>query len=163
MEIACKSASFTVANGLPLHGRANIQFGVPPPAGITNAAPEIRNYSLIKVAYLDELKLYFRLTDAGGRTLAVYPLAGMLSFSEPEAQLDRFNNFHVLSQTGARAFTYFVITPDGHLVGRQTHDYGMRRPVLRATDDGRIFVAGGQRRFSENDIPPPAAESARSQ
>jgi hypothetical protein len=161
--IPCKSASFTVADGLPIHGLANIQFGVPPPPGVTNVAPEIRNYSLIKVAYLDALKLYFRLTDAYGRTLTVFPLSGMLSFSEPEAQLDRFNNFHVLTQTGARAFTYFVLTPDGHLVVRQTHDYGMRRPVLRTTDDGRIFVAGGQRRITEYDVPPPAAESARSQ
>jgi hypothetical protein len=161
--IPCKSASFTVANGLPIHGLANIQFGVPPPPGVTNVAPEIRNYSLIKVAYLDALKLYFRLTDGNGRTLTVFQLSGMLSFSEPEAQLDRFNNFHVLSQTGARAFTYFVLTPDGRLIVRQTHDYGMTRPVLRATDDGRIFVAGGQRRITEYDVPPPAAESARSQ
>ena len=163
LEIPCKSATFTVANGLPLHGLVNLQFGVPPPPGVSNAVPEVRNYSLIKVAYLDELKLYFRLTDGNGRTLKVFPLSGMLSFSEPEAQMDRFNNFHVLMQTGARSFTYSVISPDGSLIARQTHEYGLTRPVLRPTEDGRIFVAGGQRRLSENDLPPPAAESARSQ
>jgi hypothetical protein len=162
-EIPCKSATFTVANGLPLHGLVNIQFGLPPPPGVSNAVPEVRNYSLIKVAYLDELRLYFRLTDNNGRTLKVFPLSRMLSFSEPEAQMDRFNNFHVLMQTGARSFTYSVVSPEGRLLARQTHEYTSTRPVLRATGDGGIFVGGGQRRVSENDIPPPAAESARSQ
>jgi hypothetical protein len=142
---------------------ANLQFGVPPPPGVSNAPPEIRGYSLIKVAYLDKLKLYFRLTDANGRTLKVFPLSGMLSFSEPEAQMDRFNNLHVLMQTGARSFTYSVVSPEGRLIASQTHDYSSTRPVLRTADDGGIFVAGGRRRLSNNDIPPPAAESARSQ
>jgi hypothetical protein len=163
LEIPCKSATFTVENGVPLHGLANIQFGVPAPPGATNALPEIRNYSLIKVAYLKELRLYFRLTDAHGRTLKVYPLSGMLSFSEPEAQLDRFNNFHVLMQTGARSFTYSVVNPDGNLIARQTHEYAYSRPTLKSTDDGRIFVMGGQRVASETDIPPTVAESARAQ
>jgi hypothetical protein len=163
MEIPCKSASFTVAEGLPLHGLVNLQFGVPAAAGITNAVPEIRNYSLIKVAYLDELKLYFRLTDGSGRTLRVFPLSGMLSFSEPEAQLDHFNNLHVLMQTGARSFTYSVVSPEGRVIARQTHEYGSSRPSLRAADDGRIYVGGGWRRLSESDIPPSTAESARSQ
>lgn len=163
LEIPCKSASFTVANGLPLHGRVNLQFGVPPPPGVSNAVPEVRNYSLIKVAYLDELKLYFRLTDGDGRTLKVFPLSRMLSFSEPEAQMDRFNNLHVLVQTGARSFTYSVLTPEGRLIARQTHEYTLTRPVLRGTEDGGIFVGGGGRRLSDSDIPPPSAESARSQ
>jgi hypothetical protein len=161
--IPCRSANFTVANGLPLHGLVNLQFGVPPPPGVSNALPEIRNYSLIKVAYLDNLKLYFRLTDANGRTLRVFPLSGMLSFSEPEAQMDRDNNLHVLMQTGARSFTYSVVTPEGRLFARQTYEYGSTRPVLRGTGDGGIFVMGGWRRLSDSDLPPPAAESARSQ
>jgi hypothetical protein len=163
VEIPCKSATFTVANGLPIHGLANLQFGVPPPAGVTNVPPEIRNYGLIKVAYLHELKLYFRLTDSTGRTLRVFPLSGMLSFSEPEAQMDRFNNLHVLMQTGARSFTYSVISPFGGLFERQTYEYSDSRPALRSADDGGIFVGGGFRRLSEYDIPPPAAESARTQ
>ncbi len=161
--IPCKPVSFTVANGLPLHGLVNLQFGVPPPAGDSNAMPEIRNYSLIKVAYLDNLKLYFRLTDNAGRTLRVFPLSGMLSFSEPEAQIDRSNNLHVLMQTGARAFTYSVVSPEGRLMARQIYDYSATRPVLRPTDDGGIFVGGGQRRLTEGDYPPPTADSNRSQ
>jgi hypothetical protein len=163
VEIPCKPANFTVANGLPLHGRVNLQFGVPPPPGVTNVLPEIRNYSLIKVAYLDRLKLYFRLTDSNGRTLKVFPLSRMLSFSEPEAQMDRFNNLHVLMQTGARAFTYSIVSPNGLLLARQVYEYTSARPVLKITDDGDIFVGGGQRVLTVEDVPPPAAESARSQ
>ena len=163
VEITCKPANFTVANGLPLHGLANLQFGVPPPPGVTNVLPEIRSYSLIKVAYLHELRLYFRLTDSTGRTLSVFPLSGMLSFSEPEAQMDRYNNLHVLMQTGARSFTYSVVTPYGGLAERQTYDYSDTRPALRSGDDGGIFVGGGYRRLAESDIPPPSTVSARTQ
>lgn len=162
-QIVCKSASFTVANGVPIHGLAELQFGVPPPPGVSNPPPEIRSYSLIKVAYLDQLKLYFRLEDGTGRTLKVFPLSRMLSFSEPEAQMDRFNNLHVLMQTGARGFTYSIISPDGVLLARQTHEYTLTRPVLRGTDNGQIYVGGGQRVFSESDFPPPSAVSARTQ
>lgn len=77
--------------------------------------------------------------------------------------MDRFNNLHVLMQTGAKSFTYSVVSPEGRLLVRQRHEYTATRPVLRSTDDGGIFVAGGQRRFLETDIPAPAAESARSQ
>jgi hypothetical protein len=163
MEIPCKPATFTVANGIPIHNLADLQFGVPAPKGSSNSLPEVRNYSLIKVAYLDQLKLYFRLTDGHGRTLKVFPLSRMLSFSEPEAQMDRFNNLHVLMQTGARSFTYSIVSPEGVLIGRQTHEYSLSRPVLRVSEDGQIFVGGGQRRFSESDLPPSSNESAKSQ
>jgi hypothetical protein len=36
---------------------------------------------------------------------------------------------------------------------RQTYDYTATRPVLRANDEGRIFVAGGARRMTASDIP----------
>jgi hypothetical protein len=87
----------------------------------------------------------------------------MLSFSEPETQLDRFNNLHVLMQTGAQTFTYSVINPDGRLLAQQLHQYTLTRPQLRGADDGSVFVAGGQRVFTEGDIPPASSESARSQ
>jgi hypothetical protein len=162
-EMVCKPVSFTVANGVPLPNLANLQFGMPPAPDATNAAPEVRSYSLLKASYLKELKLYFRLTDSGGKILRVFPIARMTSFSVPEAQIDRLNNLHVLSQTGARSFSYCVINPEGRWVLRQTHMYSDTRPVLRVDAEGRIFVAGGARRLSADDFPPPAAESANRQ
>jgi hypothetical protein len=155
-EIACKPAAFTVANGVPLPNLSNLQFGLPPPPGVTNAAPEVRRYSLLKVNYVKkELKLYFRLADSVGRTLHVFPIARLTSFSDPEAQIDRYNNLNVLVQTGARAFSYCVLSPEGQWVVRQTHVYTNTRPELRIDADGKIFVAGGARRPSEDDLPPP--------
>jgi hypothetical protein len=162
-EIACKPVFFTVSTGVPLPNLANLQFGVPPPAGVTNTPPEVRNYSLLKVTYLRELKLYFRLTDSSGKILRIFPIARMTSFSEPEAQIDRFNNLHVLSQGGARSFAYCVLSPDGQWVERQTYFYAGTRPVLRVTPEGQIYVAGGGRRFSADDFPASAPESATSQ
>jgi hypothetical protein len=155
-EITCKSATFTVADGVPLPGFANLQFGMLLPPGVSNAVPEIRKYSLLKISDIKDIKLYFRLTDSAGKTLRVFPIAGMTSFSEPEVQIDRENNLHVLHQTGARSFNYAVISPDGQWVARQTYMYTGTRPVLRANGTGQIFVAGGVRRLSQNDFPPPA-------
>jgi hypothetical protein len=159
--VACRPAVFTVANGVALPNLADLQIGLPLPPGVTNSRPEIRRYSLLKVAYLDELKLYVRLTDDHGRTLRVFPLARMLSFSAPEAQIDRANNLHVLLQTGARSFNYAVVSPEGQLLARQMHDYTQSRPTLRTTDNGEIFVYGGVRRVTANDVPAPESANTR--
>ena len=160
-EISCKSIVFTVANGVTLPNLANLQFGVPPPAGVSNVAPEVRRYSLLKLSNLNELKLYFRLTDVSGRVLRVFSIGRMISFSDPEAQIDRYNNFHVLYQTGAKSFNYSVINPDGQLVLRRTYEYTDTRPVLRPGSEGEVYVWGGMRQPAGNDIPPVETVSAR--
>jgi hypothetical protein len=160
-EIACKPVAFTVSDGTPLPHLGDLTFGVPPPPGVTNVSPEVRRYSLLKASDLTELKLYFRLTDKNGRTLRVFPLARMLSFSDPEAQIDRANNLHVLLQTGAQTFTYSVLDPNGNLLARQFHEYTRTRPSLHVNDDGQIIVAGGRRLLTWEDIPVPAATPAR--
>jgi hypothetical protein len=160
-EIACKPVALTVSEGVPLPHLGDLTFGVPPPPGLTNAPPEVRRYSLLKASDLDELRLYFRLTDKNGRTLRVFPLARMLSFSDPEAQIDRANNLHVLLQTGAQTFTYSVLDPNGNLLARQFHEYTRTRPSLHVNQDGQIFVAGGRRLLTWEDIPAPAAGPAK--
>jgi hypothetical protein len=164
-EVACKPVTFTVSEGVALPDLGNMSVGVPPPPGVTNAAPEVRRYSLLKVPYVDQLQLYFRLTDEGGRTLRVFPLARMVDFGRPEAQIDRANNLHVLLQTGARTFTYVVLDPNGAMLARQSHEYIQTRPTLRLSDDGQVFVGGGRRLLTLSDIPAPtpAPGTARSQ
>jgi hypothetical protein len=154
-EVVCKPVLFTITEGLPLRGLENISVGVPPPPGVTNAAPEVRHYSLLRVTFLDQMKLYFRLTDDHGRALRVFPLARMVDFGLPETQLDRANNLHVLFQTGSHVFTYTVLDPNGSLLARQFHEVVQTRPSLRLTEDGQVYVGGGFRLVTENDIPPP--------
>src|ERR1700722_751152 len=162
-EIACRPVSFMVSEGLPLPFLGDLTFGLPPPPGVTNAPPEVRHYSLLKASDLEELRLYFRLTDKDGRTLRVFPLARMISFSAPVAKMDRGNNLHVLLQTGARTFTYAVIDPNGNLLARQFHEYGIARPSLQLRDDGEVVVEGGRRVLTWYDIPAPATAAAKTQ
>ena len=157
---------FTVADATALPDLANLQIGLPPPPGQTNSRPEIRRYSLLKVSYLNELKLYFRLTDTSGYTLRVFPLARMLSFSEPDAQIDRSNNLHVLFQVGARSFGYWTIAPKAACWSARRMITRKRAPKLRVGDDGQVIVAGGVRLIIGSDEPGAGAtepiETARS-
>ena len=161
-EISCKPVSFTVAEGVPLPHLGDLTVGVPPPAGVSNAPPELRRYSLLKVTLTDQMKLYFRLTDRLGRTLRVFPLGRMVDFGDPEAQTDRANNLHVLFRTGAHTSTSCVLGPDGSLLARQFHEYTRTRPSLCPGEEGRIIVAGGRRIPTWNDIPAPAPGAAGS-
>jgi len=160
-SVPCKPVTFTVIEGMPLPGLGALEFGLPVPPGVTNALPEIRRYALIKVAYQDELKLYFRLTDQNGQTLRCSQAGPMLSFSAPEAQIDHFNNLHVLWQTGAKDFTYLVFMPNGDLLVRETHVYTETRPRLQVNENGNVGVGGGVRLYNASDIPNSATEAAR--
>jgi hypothetical protein len=96
------------------------------------------------------------LTDSDEhKAFRVFPIGPLVSFSRPEAQLDKAGLLHVLFQTGARSFLFCVINSSGEVIIRQTYDYAATRPVLRATEEGRIFVGGGVRRVTAADIPAP--------
>src|SRR5204863_2654674 len=98
-------------------------FGVPKSAGASNSPPEVRKYMLLEANYLrTQLKLYFRLSDASGK-LKVFPIGPMISFGQPEAQVDRASNLHVLYQNGPHSFSYTAINPGGTVIGRRTYDY----------------------------------------
>ena len=73
--------------------------------------------------------------------------------------MDRANNLHLLFQTGARSFRYFVYNPSADVLVRQYHEYGASRPVLRMNEVGNIFVNCGVRRILTDDLPPPAMVS----
>jgi hypothetical protein len=162
-EVACKPVAFTISQGLPLPDLGDLTVGAPPPPGATNTAPQVRHYSLLRVSSLDQVQLYFRLTDDHGQALRVYPLGRTVDFGRPEVQLDSANNLHVLFQTGAHVLTYVVIDPNGAMLGRQFHEFTQTRPSLRLGDDGRVIVGGGHRVLTLNDIPAPATATAKSQ
>jgi hypothetical protein len=155
-QLASKQKGFDVIAGTKLWEQ---DFGVPVPSGEPKA-PEVRRYALQQAIHLKQMKLYARVTDqAESRVFTCFPLGPMVSFSKPECQIDKSSDLHVLYQTGARAFNYSVVNPDGKLILRRTHEYSDTRPVLRSDREGRIVVAGGVRRPSRDDLPPPSDTS----
>jgi len=147
-EVSSLPRAFQIVRGTKLWEQ---EFGVPGAAG----TPDARKYILQQANYQKSLKLYLRVADVNDNVVyRVFPLGQLVSFSQPEAQIDKSSHLHVLFQTGARSFLFQVVSPDGNVILRQTFDYADRRPALRADDEGRVFVAGGARRLAASDLPP---------
>lgn len=146
-ELTTPAKQFNIVSGTKLWER---EFGVP-----GTHPPVVRKFALQQATFLRQLRLYVRLTDPGeAQVFHVLPLGTLLSFSTPEAVLDKSSNLHVMFQNGPRSFLYSVITPDGDLIIRQTWDQTDTRPRLMVEDDGRVIVHGGTRRILLSDLPP---------
>ena len=143
---------FDIINGAKLWSQ---DFGLPARDGETNQAPEVRRYSLIEANYLrSQLRLYVQVSDESeARVYKVSAVGPMVSFSQPEEKLDRLSNLHVLYQSGAKAFTYTVVNPNGDIIRREMYDYANSRPRLSVNDDGDIAVIGGARRVKPSELP----------
>jgi hypothetical protein len=154
IDVTSEPVAFEVVRGAKLWEQ---EFGVPPLEGNAATRPEMRRYALQQANYRKQLQLYVRVTDASEATVyRVFPLSPMVSFSRPEAQVDKQGRLHVLNQAGARACVYCIIDPDGRVLVRQTYDVAQNsRPSLAADKDGLIQVKGGVRRAMPDDFPPP--------
>ncbi len=131
-------------------------YGVPPKAGQQGAAPDMRKYLLQKVVTLKQMQLYVSITDAeSDLSYKVLMLGPMVSFSRPEAQLDKLSNLHVLCQSGSKWFFYAVVSPEGNLALRQTYYMGNSRPLLKSDGEGGIRVSGGNYQPASSDYPAP--------
>ena len=77
-------------------------FGVPHPTARPTRAPEVRKYTLEKANYLrTQLRMYVQVSDERRRVCSRWSRIGKtVSFSDPETQLDRVSNLHVLWQSG---------------------------------------------------------------
>ena len=144
--------SFDVIDGAKLWSQT---FGLPVPAGVTNRTPEVRKYTLEEANYLrSQLRMYVQVSDVSEMHIfKIRAIGPMVSFSQPEAQLDRLSHLHVLYQSGARVFNYSVVSPDGDIIRQENYDYFTARPRLHTDDDGNIMVLGGVRRVKPDDMP----------
>jgi len=152
-RVVSPAKAFDVINGAKLWSQ---DFGLPVPAGVTNRAPEVRCYTLIEANYLrSQLRLYVQVSnESGTEVFKVSAVGPLVSFSQPEAKLDRLSNLHVLYQNGAQAFTYTVVNPDGDVIRQETYDYFNSRPRLSVNDNGDVTVVGGVRRVKPSELPP---------
>lgn len=150
-DITSPPQKFDVINGAQLWSQS---FGVSDPE-MPDQPPRVRRYTLLEANYLkDELRLYVQLSDeANGSVLSVRGLGQLISFSQPEAQLDRVSNLHVLCQSGATAFTLSVISTSGKVIDQEIYDYVNTRPRLGEDSDGNIIVRGGVRRPEPGELP----------
>ncbi len=153
LQVTSLPQEFDIVKGFPIWEQA---FGVPRLAGVSNAPPDFRKYSLVQITGARQPRLYAQVSDVNNNQIYRVTFLGLLlSFSTPEIQLDAGNNLHVLYQKGSRSFLYAVINPDGRLILRQTHMYTSLRPALKKDFDGSVRVINSVRRPSEDDEPSP--------
>jgi hypothetical protein len=148
-QVASVPQRFDVISGALLWSS---DFGVPDG---TNAAPEVRKYTLEKANYLKEqLRLYVQVSDgAVQRVYKVAALGPMVSFSRPEAQVDRMSRLNVLWQTGAQGFSYAIVNPNGSVEELDTYDNYYSRPRLTVDENGEVVVVGGTKRPKAYELP----------
>lgn len=157
-DVTSRPRYFDIIDGAKLWEQ---EVGVPKPAGAADPTPDVRRYVLQEANYIKgQLRLYLRVTDGYGRPLRVLQLGPMVSFGQPEPQVDAGSHLHVLYQFGPVAFNYTEVDSEGNLLARHVYDYIGTRPHLKLNDDGKITVVGGLRRLTPNDIPPSDLASA---
>ena len=141
--------TFDVVNGAKLWSQ---DFGVP---GVTNSQPEVRKFTLEEANYLRlQLRLYVRVSDQSeSQVFKVTTLGQMVSFSDPDAKVDRTSQLHVLWQAGAQVFNYALINANGDVVRQAVYNNAGSRPRLVVNEQGEVSVAGGTRRMKPEDLP----------
>ncbi len=146
-EISAKPTSFDIISGVTLWEK-NV--------GVPGTDPLVtRKYALQQATFFKQQRLYVRVTDAtGARVVKVISLGQSLSMSRPETKVDNVSHLHVLFQNDRQAYLYGIVTTDGELIIRQSYEIAGRRPQLRSEADGRVVVAGGQRKILLSDLPP---------
>lgn len=147
-QVSSKPKIFDVIAGVKLWSQ---DFGLPAASGV----PEMRQFSLVEASYLrDQLRLYLQVSDTSGTQIyRVAALGPMVSFGQPEQQVDRSGHLHVLWQTGAQTFTYCVAGPDGAILRHDTYNNFNSRPRLVISDNGDVQVMGGTRRPEVGEVP----------
>ena len=115
--------------------------GVPDSAG---ASGDVRTYSLMTNRFPDHTSLYVRVQDKDtGVVYATYSLGRTIAFEQPQAEIDRANQLHVLHCAAPRAWSYARIGLNGELVTHSSFMETKTRPRLVHSGNGEVAVHGG--------------------
>ena len=115
-----------------------------------------RTYSLMTNRFPDHTSLYVRVEDKQNSLVyGTYSLGRVISFDEPQAEIDRQNQLHVLQPSAPRIWSYSVVGLDGRLLKHATYSQTRSTPRLRRTAEGAVGIAGGML-----DAPAPPASRA---
>ena len=108
------------------------------------AAGEVRTYSLLTNRFPDHTSLYVRVQDKDtGIVYATYSLGRTITFEQPQAEIDRANQLHVLHCAAPRAWSYSRIGLNGELLAHSSYMEARGRPRLVHAGDGEVAVRGG--------------------
>ena len=125
----------------------------------TTASGNTRTYSILMNRFPNYTGLYVRVEDRDtGIVYATESLGHIISMDEPQVQLDRENQLHVLHCSAPRSWAYTRIGLNGEVLARSSFLEAKSRPRLVQSGAGEIFVKGG---MSQEPAPAPAS-AARS-
>jgi hypothetical protein len=124
-------------------GRTIWQKTIGVPEGMPGAG-EMRTYSLLTNRFVDHTSLYVRVENKqAGMVYTTYSLGRILSSDDPQAEVDRANQLHVLHCAAPRNWAYSHVGWNGELFAHSTFVETRTRPRLRHRADGNIAVSGG--------------------
>jgi hypothetical protein len=130
--------------------------GVPNDA---SAPGNVRTYSLLTNRFPDHTSLYVRVEDKDtGIVYATESLGRIISMDDPQAQLDRENQLHVLHCAGPRSWAYTRIGLNGEILAHGAFLETKSRPKLFHSSDGEVVVKGGMSQVAA--APPATAHPA---
>ena len=113
------------------------------PAG-TGGSGDVRTYSLMTNRFPDHTSLYVRVQDKDtGVVYATYSLGRTIAFEQPQAEIDRANQLHVLHCAAPRAWSYARIGLNGELLEHSSFMETKTRPHLVHSGGGEVAVRGG--------------------
>lgn len=132
-------------------------FGVP--QGFPGAGRQ-RRYQVILFRELDDLQLYFRLTDdRTGAYLGTSLLGPAMMAVQPQISIDVHNKLHILFLAQPHIFCHAVVNPDGKISKRNYYrDTDGNRPSMVMTQTGAQVVGG---EFFDPTAPPPKKKAMR--
>ena len=109
------------------------------------SAGGVRTYSLMKNRFPDHTSLYVRVEDKQNSLVySTFSLGRVISFDEPQAELDCRNQLHVLRCSAPHVWSYSVIGLDGRLLKHTNYSEAPSSPHLRRAADGTVAVVGGK-------------------
>ena len=113
------------------------------PTGVA-ASGEVRTYSLLTNRFPDHTSLYVRVQDKDtGVVYATYSLGRAIAFEQPQAEIDRASQLHVLHCAAPHAWSYSRIGLNGQLLEHSSFMETKTRPRLVHSGNGEVAVRGG--------------------
>jgi hypothetical protein len=129
---------FEVSDARPIWQKT---VGVPEGAAAHGNA---RTYSLMTNRFPDHTSLYVRVEDKdSGVVYSTFSLGQTIAFDQPQAELDRSNQLHILYCAAPRNWDYARVGLNGEVLSRANFSETKTRPRLVHSDDGVVKVAGG--------------------